>query len=766
MHPYQDRQRTVAQRVKDLLPRLSTAEKIGQLNQLIFGWKCYRRVGAEIELTTEFMDAVRDGAQGGIYGLLRADPWSGATFGVGLTAADGAKVANAMQRYAMEHSRWGIPLLLNEECPHGHMALDGTIFPVNVGAACSWNPDLYRKSMQVAAREIRARGANLGLISVLDIARDPRWGRTEETLGEDPFLTSRFAEAAVLGLQGEDADYFGAENIGAVVKHAAAQGEASGGRNTAPALIGERELREIHLPPIQAAFRSGAASTMAAYNEIDGLPCIGSRWLLTTVFRDEFGFRGAVMADATSIDRLGELLGLSLVEAAARALHAGVDLSLWDKAYLHISEALEQGLASMADLDAAAARVLALKFRLRLFDQPYRDEAIAVETRSEAHRKINFQLACESLVLLKNEDALLPLSPKLKRIAVLGPNADQPYNQLGDYTPPQRADQVITVLEGLRAQAPAALEILHRHGCGVRSLDASGIDEAVEAARESELAILCLGGASTREFGAVFDATGAIVPGKFEAEMDCGEGADVASLRLPGCQNELFRRVLETGTPTVVVLVQGRPYAIPEIAEKARAIVTAWYPGQEGGRAVASVLFGKTNPSGKLCLSIPQSEGQLPIYYNYKPRARGDYLDLVTQPLFPFGHGLSFTQFSYRDLQVEAKSPHSASVVVTVENTGDRTGAEVAQLYLHDLKSSVTRHVAELKAFEKVFLRPGEARRLEFTLDAEAFGLWNEAMHWEIEPGDFAVRVGGDSTATLAATLTLPGTKKENEKPI
>ena len=762
MHLYQDRPLTVEKRVGDLLPRLSLAEKIGQLNQLIFGWKCYRRVGTEIELTPEFRDAVRDGAQGGIYGLLRADPWSGATFGVGLTAADGARVANQMQRYAMEQSRWGIPLLLNEECPHGHMALEGTIFPANVGAACSWNPELYRRSMEVAAREIRARGGNLGLISVLDLARDPRWGRTEETLGEDPHLTARFAEAAVLGLQGGDADYLGAESIGAVVKHAAAQGEASGGRNTAPALIGERELREIHFPPIRAAFRAGATAAMAAYNEIDGLPCIGSRWLLTSVFRGEMGFDGAVMADATSIDRLSELLGLSLVEAAARALRAGVDLSLWDKAYLLLPEVLEKGLASMEDLDAAAARVLALKFRLGLFDQPYRDETIAVETRSAAHRQINFDLACESLVLLKNQDGLLPLSPQLKRIAVLGPNADAAYNQLGDYTPPQRADQVVTLLAGLRAQAPPGLEILHRAGCGVRSLDASGMDEAVEAARESEVAILCLGGASTREFGAVFDATGAIVPGKFEAEMDCGEGADVSSLRLPGCQNELFRRVMETGTPTVVVLVQGRPYAIPEIAAQARAILAAWYPGQEGGRAVASVLLGETTPSGKLCLSVPHSEGQLPVYYNYKPRARGDYLDLQTKPLFPFGYGLSYTRFAYGDLDVRVKSATSATVAVTVKNTGNRAGAEVAQLYLRDVKSSVTRRMAELKAFEKVLLQPGETRRLEFALDAEAFGLWNEAMQWQIEPGDFEVRVGGDSLAALGGTITLPGQSSGN----
>jgi beta-glucosidase len=758
MHAYLDRKQSIENRVSDLVGRLSLAEKIGQLNQFLYGWKCYRRTAGEIELTEEFREAVRHGGQGAIYGLFRADPWTQATFGTGLLPDDGPRVTNAIQRFAIETSRWGIPLLLSEECPHGHMALDGTIFPTNLGAACSWNPALYEQAMQGAASEIRRRGANLGLVSVLDIARDPRWGRTEETLGEDPFLTAKFAEAAVWGLQGKDTDYFGPDRVGAVVKHAAAQGEASGGHNAAPANIGPRELREIHLPAIRAAFRAKAAAVMAAYNEVDGIACIANRALLTDLFRHEIGFDGMIMADGTAVDRLTVLMGVSMPEAAAVALHAGVDLSLWDKAFLQLGEAVERGLVKMEDLDAAAGRVLTLKFRLGLFDQPYRDETCTVETRSKAYRETSLQLARESIVLLKNENNLLPLSRSLKRVALLGPNANHAYNMLGDYTAPQREDQVITIFQGLRSLAPESMEITYRQGCGIRNPDETGLDEAVQIARDADVAILCLGGSSTRRFGGVFNATGAAIPSAVPEETDCGEGFDVASLRLPKLQEELFHRVVATGTPTVVVLVQGRPHAVPELAEKAGAILAAWYPGQEGGRAIAEILLGDVNPSGKLSISIPRSEAQLPVYYNHKPLARGPYLDLPAEPLYPFGFGLSFTRFAYRDLEVEVARTGASprvNISVTLENKGNRAGAEVVQLYLWDKAATVVRRVAELKAFAKISLEPGQSSRVSFSLGGEELGLWNPEMRWVVEPGEFEVRVGGDSDASLKTSFVL-----------
>ncbi len=761
MDLYRDRRQTVENRVHDLVRRLTRGEKVGQLNQLLYGWDCYRRVAGGIELTETFTEHVRNGGQGAVYGVFRADPWSGATFGTGLTPEDCPKVANTMQRFAIETSRWGIPLLLSEECPHGHMALDGTLFPTNLGAACSWNPRLYRTAMQCAAREIRARGAHLGLVSVLDIARDPRWGRTEETLGEDPFLTARFAEAAVQGLQGERMDYYGAENLCAVVKHAVAQGEASGGHNAAPAVIGERELREIHLPALQAAFRAGASALMAAYNEIDGVACIGNRRLLTDLLREEMGFSGMIMADGMAVDRLTTSMGLSLTEAAAVALRAGVDLSLWDKAFLHLEDALNRRLITEDDLDAAVSRVLTLKFRLGLFDQPYRDETLSVETRTDAHRKASLDLARESLVLLKNEGNLLPLPRKLGRIAVLGPNADHAYNLLGDYTSPQRDGQVTTILQGIHAMAAEETEVLYVRGCGIKSADDSGLAEAVQVAESADVAILCLGGASTREFGAAFDTNGAILPGRVEAEMDCGEGVDAASLRLPGQQEEMFRRIAATGTPVVVVLVQGRPYAIPELARQAQAILAAWYPGQEGGHAVAEAIFGLINPSGKLCISVPRSEAQLPVYYNHKPSSRLDYHDLSAQPLYPFGFGLSYTKFGYKDLLVEPARmawPARFIVEVTIENQGTCAGAEVVQLYLRDKAATVTRRVSELKAFERVSLQPGESRQMTFVLGNEELGLWNPAMCWTVEPGEFEVRIGGDSSAALTRGFTVDHT--------
>ena len=756
MDTYRNPQATISQRVRDLLSRMTLTEKAGQLNQFLFGWKCYRKTAGGFELTEEFCDAVRGGRQGLLYGLLRADPWSGATFHNGIRATESAQVANMVQRFAIETSRFGIPLLLSEECPHGHMALDGTLFPTNLGAICSWNPDLYLQAMACAGSELRARGTHLGYVSVLDLARDPRWGRCEETLGEDPFLAARFAEAAVRGLQGNSG--LEAGRAGATVKHFMAQGEASGGHNGAAAVIGEREAREIHLPPFQAAAAAGALSLMAAYNEIDGIPCNANRKLLEEMARRECGFGGFVVSDGGAIDQFTELFGATLPEAAAKALEAGVDVSLWNHAFLHLEEAVEQGLAGIETLDAAVARVLEAKFRFGLFENPYtREDAAAEIVGCAAHRETSLQLARESLVLLKNQ-GILPLAAAARRIAVLGPNADHAYNQLGDYTPAQRDSQVTTILQGIQAFAQEQTEVIYRHGCGITSQDSSELAEAVRVASEADIAILCLGGASTRDFGMKFDTNGAAIPGEIAIEMDCGEGMDASSLRLPGRQMELFHAVAATGVPVVVVLVQGRPYAIPEIDAQAGAILAAWYPGQEGGTAVAEVLFGRVNPSGKLCISMPRSEGQLPVYYNYKLRARPNYYDQSSTPLYPFGHGLSYTQFRHSNLRIEpAQIPVDGrcKVTVTVENTGAVAGAEVTQLYIRDKVATIVRRIRELKGLHKTFLQPGEKAEVEFELGPEELGLWNPAMQWAVEPGAFTVSIGHDAETALAAELLV-----------
>ena len=759
MDIYRNSQSPILDRVSDLLRRMTLSEKAGQLNQFLFGWKCYRKTTSGFELTDEFRDAVRGGRQGALYGLFRADPWSGATFGTGIRAAESACVANLIQQFAIETSRFGIPLLLSEECPHGHMALDGTLFPINLGAVCSWNPELYRKTMECAAAEIRARGGHLGLVSELDMARDPRWGRTEETLGEDPFLAARFAEAAVRGLQGGEGVHPG--GIGATVKCLTAQGEASGGHNTAPAVIGEREMREIHLPPFQAASAAGALSFMVAYNEIDGIPCISNRKLLKDIVRGEIGFSGFIMADGTAIDRLTQLFGISMPEAAAAALEAGVNLSLWDEAFLHLEQAMNKRLASMEALDDAAGRILEAKFRLGLFENPYTSEEGAIEVVGcTAHKETNLQMARESIVLLKNECAVLPLAGAVRRIAVIGPNADNAYNQLGDYTSPQREDQVTTILQGIRKHAGEDVDVFHSRGCKITSMDGSELNEAVELARSCDIAVLCLGGASTRDFGARFDGNGAAIPGELGAEMDCGEGVDACSLSLPGRQMDLFNAVAATGVPVIVVLVQGRPYAIPEIAEKAQAILAAWYPGQEGGAAVAEVLFGRVNPSGRLCITVPRSEGQLPVYYNHKPLARRDYHNQSAGPLYPFGYGLSYGTFEHSDLRLEpAEIPVNGrcKVFVTIRNTGSVAGAEVTQLYVRDEVASICRRVRELKAFSKTFLQPGEQAEVELELGPADLGLWNAEMKWVVEPGAFTICIGHDPKPALNATLIVRG---------
>jgi len=735
-------------RVADLLSRMTLQEKVGQINQRLFGWKSFRKTSAGFELTPYFMDEVEAGAGIGVlYGLFRADPWSGVNWVNGIPPAESAKVANLLQRHVLEHTRLGIPILLTEECPHGHQALGATLIPANIGTASSWNPDLYAETLRLVAAELRCRGAHLGLISALDMLRDPRWGRSEECYGEDPCLSACFAIAATLGLQGPALeDLKRSDTVIAVLKHFCAQGAGAGGHNAAAASIGERELREIHLPAARAGFKAGAQACMAAYNEIDGLPCNGNKWLLTKLLRDEWGFKGIVMADGCAVDNLKGLTGENPEDSGTLAIEAGVDLSLWDNSFPALAAAVSKGKCSEATIDRAVSRVLRLKFMLGLFENPYVDEGRPAEIIGSRESKArNLRLASETLVLLKNEGGLLPLSKTLKRIAVIGPNADNIYNQLGDYTPALAEGSGITVLQGIMTVISPQTELIYVKGCGVRSMDRTGIAEAVEAARRSEVAIVVLGGSSARDFNTKFDSNGAAIATGNPAEMDCGEGLDVADLNLGGVQNELIRAVFETGTPTVVVLIQGRPHGIPWIAENCKAILCAWYPGLEGGFAVAQALFGDINPSGRLPVTIPVSSGQLPVYYNIKAGGGTKYCDMDSKPLYPFGFGLSYTGFSLSNLRLEGKMPDVAGIArgeriflaVDLKNTGSREGAETVQLYLQDLESSVQRRVKELKAFKKVVLKPGETAGVSFSLGLDEVGVWNPEMKFVVESGNF-----------------------------
>ncbi|KMS68240.1 beta-glucosidase [Streptomyces viridochromogenes] len=712
--PYRDRAAPVEARVRDLLSRMTLREKAGQLNQRMYGWDAYRRTpDGGFELTDAlYAETDRFEGLGALYGLQRADAWSGVDHTNGPGAEDGAALAELVQRHVVERSRLGIPALFVEEVPHGHMALDGTVLPVNLAVGATWDPELCERAAAHAAAELRSRGGHIALVSALDIARDPRWGRTEECFGEDPHLAARFTEAVVRGMQGEPAEYFAADKAPVVLKHFAGQGATVGGRNSAESELGPRELHEIHLPAARAGVRAGAAAVMAAYNEVDGLPCAGNRALLTELLRERWGFEGLVMADGLAVDRLARITG-DKVSAGALALDAGVDLSLWDEGFTHLEEAVERGLVAEEVLDTAAARVLRLKFRLGLFDQEVDTGAgTGVATTpfpSPAHgREVSIAVARGAVTLLRNDGGVLPVSAAVSRLAVLGPQSATAAHQSGDYTAPQRPGTAVSVLDGLRRLAPPGLDIRHAPGCALTGGDLSGIPEAVAAAAASDLAVVVLGGSSARTPDTEFDANGAART--VVSEMTCGEGVDLAGLRLGRAQNALLEAVTATGTPTVVVLVQGRPHVVPATGA---ALLTAWYPGPWGGEAIAEVLLGLAEPVGRLPVSVPRSAAQLPVYYNHKDTEYAGYADEDAEPLYSFGHGLSYTSFAYGPPRLSGNT-----VEVDITNTGQRPGRSVAQLYLRRLRTPVWPRTLELCGFQAVEAAPGETRTVAFPLGA------------------------------------------------
>ena len=758
---YKDPSLPIEERVEDLLSRMTLKEKVGQLNQKMYGWQAYRRTENGIELTEEFNEQVAFGdGMGALYGLFRSDPWSAVTYQNGIPTEDSAKVANMIQRYVIENTRLGIPVLLTEECPHGHQALDGTMIPTNIGVGSTWNPELMEEAYSHVAKEVRSRGAHIGLISTLDILREPRWGRAEECYSEDPYLASQMTKAAVRGLQGDGTELDKQEKVVAVLKHFAAQGNGEGGHNAGPANIGERELREIHLPAMKAGVEAGALGCMAAYNEIDGIPCHANKKLLTDILRGEWGYKGFVMADGVAIDRLRMLTG-DYEGAAALALEAGVDLSLWDTSFTTLESAVKQNKTTEEYIDRAVRRILTIKFALGLFDQPYIDEGKPIEVvGNEEFRKVNLQVARESAVLLKNEN-ILPLDKKA-HVAVIGPNADQIYNQLGDYTAIQREGKGTTILEGIKQISEG--RVTYAKGCSVRGTSKEGFAEAIAKAEAADVVVMVLGGSSMRNFDIKFDSNGAAIVGDNPTDMDCGEGVDLADLRLGGVQEELVKAIAKTGKPMVLVLIQGRPHAITNIVDDCSAILCGWYPGEEGGRAIAEILFGDVNPSGKLSVSIPRSSAQLPVYYNRKDQGRKlQYVDQSAEPLYPFGYGLSYSTFTLENLRLsneevpldEINGGSVVKVFVDVENKGPMAGAEVVQLYIKDVQASVTRRVKELKGFQKVWLEPGEKKTVTIELSKEELAIWNQDMEFVVEPGDFIIMVGSNSVDTQNIRLTV-----------
>ena len=706
-------------RARDLLSRMTLREKIGQLTQRLYGFGIYRREGDEIRFDDEFRAEVeRYSGIGTIYGLHRADPWSGKDFETGLAGSLAVKARNQLQKYVIEHSRLGIPALLSSECPHGHQALDGYLLPVNLAAGCTFSPDLLEETAKVSGQQLRAMGVDLALVSCLDILRDPRWGRSEECFGEDPYLASRMAGAVVRGIQ--------SQGVEVTAKHLCAQGETTGGINASAARIGQRELREIHLPPVKACVEAGVTSFMAAYNEIDGIYCHANRALLTDLLRGEYGFEGFVMSDGVAIDQLDAVTG-DRCASGALALNAGVDMGLWDTGFQMLEEAVARGLVEEARIDEACRRILTVKFRRGLFENPYLPE-------NDDYCKYNYvnfpqvkTLAEQSLVLLKN-NGILPLSAdKPMKLGLFGPNADAIYNQLGDYTPPIRESVGITPLDGLRSllkDTPVELVTAPGFGLFDEFPDIAGL---MELAKDCDAIILCLGGSSSR-FAAAgeFDSNGAMKT-QSAVTMDCGENVDDHLLRLPGRQVELLWAMRALGKPVITVLIGGRPYEMGQLDSD--AIIQAFYPGLTGGEAIAKLIFGQIEPAGRLCVTLPDHVGQLPVAYNAKDSYRRCTYYNGQPPRYEFGTGLTYTTFAYESICAD-----SSAVTLRIRNTGSRPGWAVPQLYLHRTQGIVTSRKA-LCAFDKRLLSPGESWAVTLPIPAEALMQWDWTMTQRRIPG-------------------------------
>jgi beta-glucosidase len=752
---YKQADAPVEDRIADLLQRMTIDEKIGQVS-CPMGWEMYIKTKKGVVPSEKYKAMMQNAPIGSFWAVLRADPWTQKTLENGLNAEEGAQAINALQKYAVTQTRLGIPVLFAEECPHGHMAIDATVFPTSLSQASTWNDKLVYRMGEAIALETRAQGANVGYGPVLDIARDPRWSRVEETYGEDPVLTATLGAAFVRGLQGNDAK--DGKHVYSTLKHFTAYGMPEGGHNGARATTGMRQLFSEYMPAFKKCVEAGAATIMTSYNSIDGVPCTANRHLLSDVLRGEWGFKGAVYSDLFSIDGIADMrVAADLKESAAQALRAGVDLDLGANAYTNnLKQAIADGLVSEAELDSAVANVLRLKFNMGLFENPYVDAKAAKSImHSDEHVALAREVAAQGTVLLKN-NGILPLKKDIRVIAVIGPNAATMYNQLGDYTAPQDSSRIITVERGIINAVSQHTAVVYSKGCAIRDTTNTNITCAVNAARMADAVVLVLGGSSARDFKTKYIDTGAAVADeKAVSDMDCGEGYDRSTLRLLGDQEKLLNAVAATGKPLIVVYIQGRPLDMNLAAEKADALLTAWYPGEQGGAAIADVLFGDVNPAGRLPISIPRSVGQIPVYYSQS--SNHSYVEEPSMPLYPFGYGLSYTTFSYDNLSVSAGSGDVLQrVECTVTNTGERDGDEVVQLYVTDNVASVALPPMLLKAFKRISLKKGESQIVTFNLTKDDLAIYDINLKQVVEPGTFTVRVGSSSAdIRLTGTFTL-----------
>jgi len=677
----------------------------------------------------------------GIGQITRVAGWSN------LPPAAAADAGRAIQEFLRRETRLGVPAILHEECLSGLAARGATTFPQAITMASTWNPGLIGQVGDAIRKEMLAIGARQGLGPVLDLVRDPRWGRCEETYGEDPWLVSSIALAYIRGLQGEDLR----DGVGATPKHFVGHGAPEGGRNEAPVTVGPRELRDMHMVPFERAVREARVfSLMNAYHDLDGVPCAGSHELLTGVLREQWGFDGLVVSDYEAVDQLRRMhfVAKDKADAAAQALEAGIDVELpfVDCFGAPLAEAVRSGRLSEEVLDRAVLRVLRAKERLGLFEPDRTASTIALDViNCEDHRALADRVARDALTLLKNERAL-PLSADIGTIALIGPNADSVRNLLGDYAyesmtgHPDTSTPSCSVLDGVRRRVSTSTQVLHAPGCDVGGTDTSGFAAAIEAARKADVAVLVVGGRS----GCL-----PVLRGYAEHGDTSGEGRDRAEIGLPGVQGALVEAVAATGTPVVLVVIDGRPLALEGVAEHARAILYAWLPGSLGGAGIAAALFGDIDPAGRLPVTLPRNVGQIPVHYNRHPSSnKWHYIFGPNTALYPFGHGLSYTQFRYDGLQLAAGRITREGVLrieFDLTNTGDRPGTEVVQLYVRDVIASVVRPIKELKAFTKVSLAAGRTERIVLEVPATALAFHDQSMRRVVEPGEYEVQIGSSS---------------------
>jgi beta-glucosidase len=743
---YRNSKLSVARRVKDLLSRMTLKEKVAQM-LCIWQQKSKTMVDDKGRFDPQkakahFKDRL---------GLGQVGRPSDA--GGGRNAREMAELTNDIQKFFIENTRLGIPVVFHEECLHGHAANEGTSFSQPIGLGATFDPELVRRLFEMTAQEARSRGTHQALTPVVDVAREPRWGRVEETFGEDPYLVSRMGIAAVQGFQG-DASFKDKKHVIATLKHFAAHGQPESGTNCAPVNVSERILREVFLYPFkQALEKGGAISVMASYNEIDGVPSHANRWLLRDILRKEWKFKGFVVSDYFAVRELHErpeLFGNHLAEdgrqAAKLAVQAGVNIELPDPdCYPHIVDLVRKGVLKESLIDQLVAPMLAGKFRLGLFEDPFVDPAVAQRiVGCQAHRELALQAARETITLLKNDGGLAPLNPhQIKTIAVIGPNADR--QMLGGYSGVPK--HYTPLLQGIRDRVGQSARVLYHEGCKITiggswqqddvtpsnpEEDRKSIAEAVKVAQQADVVVLAIGDneQTSREAWAL------------------NHLGDRASLDLVGLQDELVDAIAATGKPILAVLFNGRPISIRNLTAKVPTIFECWYLGQETGRALAEVLFGDINPGGKLPITIPRSVGHIPAYYNYKPAARRGYLFEDVTPLYAFGFGLSYTQFQFGKPRLKKSvigKTESTVVQVNVTNTGSRAGDEVVQMYIRDKVSSVTRPVKELKGFQRITLSPGETKTIALEITPEHLAFYNIDMKYVVEPGEFEIMVGNSS---------------------